>query len=109
MDTYYYRDKKDDQKRALMNNDMPLEIFVVVRAINLDSPQFYSDAGVGIVLVDHSAAKVSKKSLSFTSAIYKLILQENSPVGTILRISEPPISINDREKHQKVHYQLSGK
>ncbi|VDN23740.1 unnamed protein product [Cylicostephanus goldi] len=57
--------------------------FVVVRAINLNYPEFYSDVGVAISLV-------SSKSLRFPQSIYRMQLTENTPIGAALY---PPIEV----------------
>ncbi|CAJ0605346.1 unnamed protein product [Cylicocyclus nassatus] len=57
--------------------------FVVVRAINLNYPEFYSDVGVAISLV-------SSKSLRFPQSIYRMQLTENTPIGTALY---PPLEV----------------
>ncbi|WKY06499.1 hypothetical protein Q1695_006581 [Nippostrongylus brasiliensis] len=55
--------------------------FVVVRAVNVDFPKFYSDVGVAVSLV-------SSTTVRFPHSIYRLQISENVPVGTALF---PPI------------------
>ncbi|VDM75492.1 unnamed protein product, partial [Strongylus vulgaris] len=57
--------------------------FVVVRAVNLNFPEFYSDVGVAISLV-------SSKTIRFSQTIYRMQLTENTPIGTALF---PPIEV----------------
>ncbi|KAK5984075.1 hypothetical protein GCK32_003578 [Trichostrongylus colubriformis] len=57
--------------------------FVVVRAMNMDYPEFYSDVGVAISLV-------SSRTIRFPQSIYRLQITENTPVGTALF---PPIEV----------------
>uniref|UniRef100_A0A7I4YRT8 Cadherin domain-containing protein n=1 Tax=Haemonchus contortus TaxID=6289 RepID=A0A7I4YRT8_HAECO len=57
--------------------------FVVVRAVNVDYPEFYSDVGVAISLV-------SSRSLHFPQSIYRLQINENVPIGTTIF---PPIEV----------------
>ncbi|KAE9419931.1 hypothetical protein Angca_002369, partial [Angiostrongylus cantonensis] len=51
--------------------------FVVVRAVNVDFPNFYSDVGAAISLV-------SNRTIRFPHSIYRLKIAENVPVGTTL-------------------------
>lgn len=57
--------------------------FVVVRAVNMDYPDFYSDVGVAISLI-------SSRKIRFPHSIYRLQITEKLPVGTILF---PPIEV----------------
>ncbi|KAK6750685.1 hypothetical protein RB195_002572 [Necator americanus] len=57
--------------------------FAVVRAVNLDYPEFYSDVGVAISLV-------SSRTIRFPHSIYRLQITENVPVGTALF---PPLEV----------------
>lgn len=55
-----------------------MEAFIVVRAVNLDSPQYYSDASVGLILQERV------RRLEFSSPLYRFIMKENTPVGTVI-------------------------
>ncbi|EYB82088.1 hypothetical protein Y032_0367g37 [Ancylostoma ceylanicum] len=57
--------------------------FVVVRAVNLNYPEFYSDVGVAISLV-------SSRTIRFQYSIYRMQITENLPVGTALF---PPLEV----------------
>ncbi|KAK6042001.1 cadherin domain protein [Cooperia oncophora] len=57
--------------------------FIVVRAVNLDYPDFYSDVGVAISLV-------SSRTVHFPQSIYRLQINENVPIGTTIF---PPIEV----------------
>uniref|UniRef100_A0A914CZ52 Cadherin domain-containing protein n=1 Tax=Acrobeloides nanus TaxID=290746 RepID=A0A914CZ52_9BILA len=56
-------------------------VFVVIRARNVDYQTFFSDVGVTLILVD-----IDKKP-AFTSKLFRLMMQENTFPGTV--ISEP--------------------
>ncbi|KJH43732.1 cadherin domain protein [Dictyocaulus viviparus] len=57
--------------------------FVVVRAVNIDFPDFYSDVGVALNLI-------SSKALRFPHSIYRFEIEENIPTGTAL---SPPVEV----------------
>ena len=70
-------------------------VFVVIRARNLDFPTFYSDVGVNLVLFDTSTA------LSFKTKLYRLVMAENKQQGTTL---EPAIEVQNAEEIGDIQY-----
>lgn len=71
---------------------------MVVRAINRDYPQFYSDAGVMLRLEPEGT------DLLFTSELYRLVVRKDSPVGT--KLNSMPVVVKDSEQFPSVHYKL---
>lgn len=67
-------------------------VFVVVRARNMMSPQFFSDVGVTIKVDD----------TVFSSLLYRFTIDENTPVGTIINSS---IKITNDENNDETNIQ----
>ncbi|CEF71500.1 DE-cadherin [Strongyloides ratti] len=67
-------------------------VFVVVRARNMMSPQFFSDVGVTIKVDD----------TVFSSLLYRFTINENTPVGTIINSS---IKITNDENNDERNIQ----
>lgn len=70
-------------------------VFVVIRARNVDWPTFYSDAGVTLILSDTST------TLAFPAKLYRLVIVENKMQGTTL---EPPIEVVNAQEIGNVEY-----
>uniref|UniRef100_A0AC34QCU7 Cadherin domain-containing protein n=2 Tax=Panagrolaimus sp. JU765 TaxID=591449 RepID=A0AC34QCU7_9BILA len=70
-------------------------VFVVIRARNIDWPSFYSDVGVTLVLSDTSTA------LTFKAKLYRLVITENKQQGTTL---EPAIEVQNAAEIGDIHY-----
>lgn len=86
------------------NKGRPIETFVIVRAVNLDSPQYFSDAGVGLV-IRAPLVKQNIQPLAFTSPLYRFVVKENAPPRTVLNSEN--IGILDSEKHSSVQLRLN--
>lgn len=70
----------------------------MVRATNRDHPDYYSDAGVMLIV------EAEDGDLLFTSELYRLVVRENSPVGT--QLNSVPVSVKDAEHFFGVRYKL---
>ncbi|CAD5228721.1 unnamed protein product [Bursaphelenchus xylophilus] len=75
------------------------EAFLVVRAINEQDPEFYSDVGVTLSL------KRPVNELIFTSKLYRLIVREGASVGSI--INSVKIGVQQPNLHPKLSFSMS--
>ncbi|CAD5221231.1 unnamed protein product [Bursaphelenchus okinawaensis] len=76
------------------------EAFLVVRAVNQQDPDFYSDVGVTLTL------KRPVNELIFTSKLYRLIVREGAPVNTI--INSVKIAVQQQHLHPKLRFTISN-
>ncbi|VDM24457.1 unnamed protein product [Toxocara canis] len=72
-------------------------IFIVIRARNAEYPQFYSDVGVAL------SVSSSDRGFSFPVQLYRLMLRENSPPGTVLNTT---VTVGNRAAYDGVKYEL---
>uniref|UniRef100_A0A914ZVB2 Cadherin domain-containing protein n=1 Tax=Parascaris univalens TaxID=6257 RepID=A0A914ZVB2_PARUN len=72
-------------------------VFTIIRARNAEDPQYYSDVGVALSVAS------DKGGLSFPVKLYRLVLRENSPAGTVLI---PAITVGNHAAYDGVKYEL---
>uniref|UniRef100_A0A0M3HZW5 Cadherin domain-containing protein n=1 Tax=Ascaris lumbricoides TaxID=6252 RepID=A0A0M3HZW5_ASCLU len=72
-------------------------VFTIIRARNAEDPQYYSDVGVALSVAS------DERGLSFPVKLYRLVLRENSPAGTVLN---PAITVGNHAAYDGVNYEL---